>query len=525
MSKKTIIFILLIFLCGNTFSQSNVRDKEVIDFRFLLNEMISPEKLAKWPRQEWENMQSSALKTDKRKNKGFFSGKEIGNFIRIEEKGNGRKEWVLMEHKGPGTIIRMWSPNMAKDAIFRVYFDGSDKPAIEVNMMKLFYGEDFVPPPFAALKARGGNVYLPIPFERGCKVTIDKNDCGWAEPADLFYIVQYRAYTPGTPVQTFDMKQYKANRKYLDEAGRVLKTPGVETNALEILTDTFLDAGQELIFDLKKGGTAINYLDVKIEAKDMADALRTTKLIMEFDSIQTIDCPFGDFFGSGAGLNPFGDWMRTVKATGEMSCRWVMPYEKSAKLKVKSGGSQSVKLRIKVNYQPWQWDDQSMYFFASWGFDRGINSLPVSNFNFINIQGRGLYVGETLSITNFSTRWWGEGVEKISIDGETFPSQFGTGTEDYYGYAWGDPSIFDAPFHAQPRVPEGPEFFGTTVNTRIRSLDAIPFNTSLNLDMEVLTQGAFVNEFSELDYGVATFWYGFKESKGNWNYDSARTGD
>jgi hypothetical protein len=34
--------------------------------------------------------------------------------------------------------------------------------------------------------------------------------------------------------------------------------------------------------------------------------------------------------------------------------------------------------------------------------------------------------------------------------------------------------------------------------------------------MEVLTQGSFISEFAELDYGVATYWYGFKESTGKW---------
>jgi hypothetical protein len=35
------------------------------------------------------------------------------------------------------------------------------------------------------------------------------------------------------------------------------------------------------------------------------------------------------------------------------------------------------------------------------------------------------------------TIWWGEGDEKIWVDGEAFPSIFGTGTEDYYAYSWG----------------------------------------------------------------------------------------
>lgn len=32
--------------------------------------------------------------------------------------------------------------------------------------------------------------------------------------------------------------------------------------------------------------------------------------------------------------------------------------------------------------------------------------------------------------------WWGEGDEKFFVDGERFPSTFGTGSEDYIGYAW-----------------------------------------------------------------------------------------
>ena len=35
--------------------------------------------------------------------------------------------------------------------------------------------------------------------------------------------------------------------------------------------------------------------------------------------------------------------------------------------------------------------------------------------------------------------WWGEGDEKFFVDGEKFPSTFGTGSEDYFGYAWCHP--------------------------------------------------------------------------------------
>ena len=50
--------------------------------------------------------------------------------------------------------------------------------------------------------------------------------------------------------------------------------------------------------------------------------------------------------------------------------------------------------------------------------------------------------------------WWGEGDEKIWVDGESFPSIFGTGTEDYFGGAWGFTG--DDPNDARPCPYSGP---------------------------------------------------------------------
>ena len=110
------------------------------------------------------------------------------------------------------------------------------------------------------------------------------------------------------------------------------------------------------------------------------------------------------------------------------------------------------------------------------------------DFNYVTVEGSGNYVGDTLQITTTDSKfWWGEGDEKIYVDGEAFPSQFGTGTEDYYGYAWGGrhPETFNQAFVTQPEGGAN-RGIGTTVNGRVRALDTIPFNTSLKLDMELL---------------------------------------
>jgi len=95
-------------------------------------------------------------------------------------------------------------------------------------------------------------------------------------------------------------------------------------------------------------------------------------------------------------------------------------------------------------------------------------------------------------------------IEKIFVNDEKFPSHFGTGTEDYYGDAWGYPEIFSHPFIGQligqaNLIKEG----STTVNMRLRALDAIPFSKSLRFKME---QWAWFS--SKIYLKWACFWYG-----------------
>ena len=116
-----------------------------------------------------------------------------------------------------------------------------------------------------------------------------------------------------------------------------------------------------------------------------------------------------------------------------------------------------------------------------------IRTIPAgpSDLRFVALDGQGVYVGDGLTLFNTEYAWWGEGDEKVYVDGETFPSHLGTGSEDYYGYAWGRRErITDHPFIAQPEG-AGADSAGFVQNTRLRVLDGIPFRTSLRFDMEL----------------------------------------
>jgi hypothetical protein len=88
-----------------------------------------------------------------------------------------------------------------------------------------------------------------------------------------------------------------------------------------------------------------------------------------------------------------------------------------------------------------------------------------------------------LHVWNPRGAWWGEGDEKFFVDGEKFPSTFGTGSEDYFGYAWGDPHFFQTPFHCQPLTPDR-DWQGHNAVLRWHVADNVPFQASFSAYLE-----------------------------------------
>ena len=198
-----------------------------------------------------------------------------------------------------------------------------------------------------------------------------------------------------------------------------------------------------------------------------------------------------------------------------MTCRWVMPYQNNGKVTLANLGEQPVDVQLEVQMGDWTWDDRSLYFHAAWRGQYPVPTMPRSDWNYVTLNGRGVYVGDTLTIMNPVEKWWGEGDEKIWVDGEDFPSIFGTGTEDYYAYSWGGRStdFYEHPFHSQVRcnkynklnrkTSDERNVQGYCTETRSRSLDTMPFGSSLQLDMEVWS-----GTDCDMGYGVGVYWYG-----------------
>jgi hypothetical protein len=504
--------------------------QEPVSIESLLKEMVDRDAVARFPATDFRLKQHSSYNRASKtpaEPEGWFTNQDYNpkranthNFIRIEE-NNGRKEWVLMDHEAPGAIVRTWMPWLHQlkpnsNITMRIYLDGAEEPVFEGNMLGLFDGTGLIPYPFAHPSLRSAVSFFPIPYAKSCKVTTDKKP--------FFFQFTFREYPEGTPIETFTLADFDAAKELTEATGQQLLHPTAVGAGDPLKFSVTLDDQAEQSLQLPAGVAAVRELSVKLGDYSDPNITRLVVLKMEFDGKPTVWCPIGDFFGSGIGLNPVQGWHRTVSEDGTMRCRWVMPYQKGGKVSLLNLSGAPVDVEMEVKTGDWSWDEDSMYFHAGWRGQYPVPTRPFSDWNYVTLKGKGVYVGDTLTIMNPVEKWWGEGDEKIWVDGEDFPSIFGTGTEDYYAYSWGGRStdFYEHPFHAQPfankynklnRKPESDDSRNTqgfSVETRSRSLDTMPFGSSLQLDMEVWS-----GTDCDMGYQVGVYWYGFAQTISN----------
>jgi hypothetical protein len=265
-------------------------------------------------------------------------------------------------------------------------------------------------------------------------------------------------------------------------------------------------------YALPAGAKAVSYLYIKLvpaklpknptfqDPEQVHNQLRQLILEADFDGENCIRVPLGDFFGSAPGVVAYRTFPMQTDADGGMSCRFVMPYAKTGVIRFRNMGKAKAEVQLAAEVFPYVWDASTYHFKAQWSGGRG-STRPMRDMTFLKTMGEGIFVGDNLHVSNPTPAWWGEGDEKIYVDGETFPSTFGTGSEDYYGYAWCDPTQFARPFHSQPHC-EQPGNFGHTIVERFHVMDPMPFRTGFRFDMEMWHWAAVT-----ATYVHTAYWY------------------
>ena len=470
----------------------------------LLHEMVDLDHLARLPRARFSAGQTAS--TDRRSKQpgdvnGWFANDDFvtdaeANLVRVEATPDGGKRYVLLDAAGPGAVVRIWSANPT--GTLRIYIDGDAQPALEAPMAALLSGaiSPFVAP-FGQVTARGYSLYFPIPYRSRCVVTVDSivspDPFNGRPTAKLYYQIGTRTYRPAA---AGDLRPY-APAELVRAGGAIARTalllreglpapgprPGRRTIALPGAT---LDHEHpiSLTVPAPEGGGRLTELRL-VTSERAPDKLGSMTLALTFDGDETVSAPLVEFFGTGPEIVPYRSLPMLIEPDGTLVCRFPMPFRKRAVLALSRAARGAAELHGSVTVDAAPFDAASLLFRATSRPRAVIRTRPFQDWHIATLEGTGHQVGTLLDVENPpGTAWWGEGDEKIFVDGEAFPSLFGTGTEDYFGYAWSQTETFAHAYHAQTRAPAG-GFAGLFSMNRFLVLDPVPFERSLRFDLEI----------------------------------------
>lgn len=482
-----------------------------ITLETLLHETTDLERLTRAPSPPYTTGQFSSY--DRRSTdpdvptvENWFANHDRGEYLRVEER-NGRPEYVVMDADGPGAVVRFWSANPNDGGTVRIYLDHGEEPVIEMPLYVML-GRDAKPfiSPFSGVRAKGWNSYLPIPYREHCKITISKSD--------IYYLINYRSYEAGTQVESFSPADAEALMPLIRAKADILAQPYGAVNAAageRISYDAHIDAGasDSMVID---GPAAVFRITGVVAAKDLEAALRGCVIEIGFDgNAPAVAAPLGDFFGTAPGHNIYQSLPMGALEDGTLYSHWVMPFKEAAVITVKNHCGFDVSIQGEIGVVERDWTEDSYYFHAKWRAEQDIPTRPFKDWNYMTVSGSGRYAGVMLHVANPVMQWWGEGDEKIYVDGETFPSHFGTGTEDYFGYAWCDTALFTHAYHNQIRC-DGPANFGHTCVSRFHIMDDIPFSASFRFDMEVWHWAD-----TTITQAITAYWYAAPDASDNFD--------
>lgn len=253
------------------------------------------------------------------------------------------------------------------------------------------------------------------------------------------------------------------------------------------------------------------------------------RITWEHSDVPSVLAPLGDFFCIGNGMPksfssiPFNVSSRpteecTYGGTASMNCYFPMPFNEHAKIEIINENDRPVGLFFHIDYELYRQPVRDIVYFhakwnrvercSGWGNEICVNTPEVNsvpnldgkdNYVFLDVSGKGHFVGCNLSVIHFQGAWWGEGDDMIFIDGEELPSINGTGSEDYFNHAWGmqkNHSLYNG------TIIHESETRGCQVSYRFHITDPIHFSSHIKVTME----HGHANHLSD-DWASTAYWY------------------
>ena len=228
------------------------------------------------------------------------------------------------------------------------------------------------------------------------------------------------------------------------------------------------------------------------------------------EATPSVEVPLGDFFCNGHGLRcNVNSLPVAVNPSGGFNCYWPLPFRQSCEITIENQRPEQIgDFYYQVDYALREVPAEAAYFHAQWRRSTTRREYP-EHVILDGVQGQGQYVGTYLAWTQFSDGWWGEGEVKFYLDGDTdFPTYCGTGTEDYFGGAWGFGETFSTPFLGYPLWQREPGQVPKHGLYRWHVMDPVRFHQDLRCTIQALgwwPEGVY--EPLEDDICSVGYWY------------------
>lgn len=226
------------------------------------------------------------------------------------------------------------------------------------------------------------------------------------------------------------------------------------------------------------------------------------RIYWDDEASPSVEVPIGDFFGSGF------DYRHHLPryvgmSSGGYYCYFPMPFKKGARIEIANEtGEEVYAFYYQINYYALEkgtLPTDTDYFHAYW--NRDIRTDYPENYVALEAEGDGFFVGLNFNGQPYNrSLFYLEGDEMIFVDGETRPSVYGTGLEDYFTSGWYfQDGEFSALYHGLTLL--------DTENGRVTAYrhhipDAIPFKESISVTLE---HGHGNKEAA--DFSTTVFWY------------------
>jgi len=357
------------------------------------------------------------------------------SFVRKEEGG-----LVLADLEGPGVIYRIWTPTPTDD-MMEFYFDGESEPSIKVGFRELFLGEHLVfVRPLVGYGAGGFYSYVPLPYEKSCKVFIRAERM-------RFYQINYATYPESTAMVSFPKQSRAEYGRHLEKARQLFGSSGADISSYAVppggriekfSSKIRLKAGESAdIFKIDRPGRIVGIRVSPAEALAGKERGIVLRGYWDGDKEPAILCPAGDFFGYAWG-QPAVKSVPVGTADRVSYCYFPMPFDKTARIELVSelGAGEETGLDVEVLFVPVGRRDNEGKFYAIWR--RENPTAKGKPFTFIETKGQGHLVGCIQQSQGFESgnTYFFEGDDQTTIDGELVIH--GTGSEDFYNGGWYD---------------------------------------------------------------------------------------